>query len=141
MDSKTNEILQKFSKQKVDLNSVKEIKKIIQNIERELKGEENLYRSFQKVFEQTTTLDSEIIQLTAKRDKLKKPYKNIIPKIKKALSELNKTLNNTEADAKKTLDKLEDLGIKTKDIDLSKINELKERIKKLNFGFLDELPF
>ena len=37
MDSKTNEILQKFSSQKVDLSSIKQIKDAISN----LKNQEN----------------------------------------------------------------------------------------------------
>jgi hypothetical protein len=127
--------------EKVELATINEVIKSLNQLETEIKGEGRLYESFKKTYYDVAELSSEIISLQAKKDKLIKPYKNIIPQIKKKLSELTKELNKTESDAKTTIAKMKDLGIENKDIDLRKIEILKNEIKKLDFNFLNELPF
>lgn len=127
--------------QKVELATIEQVVKTLNRLESEIKGESRLYKSFEDTYYQTSKIRSEIISLEAKKDKLEKPYKNIIPQIKKKLSELTKELNKTESDAKTIIQKMKDLGIDNKDVDLRKIENLRSEIKKLDFDFLNELPF
>ena len=141
MKPSVQKIITKLAKEKVELATINQVVKTLNQIETEVKSEGRLYKSFKDTYYDVSELSSQIISLQAKKDKLIKPYKNIIPQIKKKLSELAKELNKTESEAKMVIDKMKDLGIENKDIDLRKIEDLKKEIKKLDFDFLNELPF
>ena len=141
MDTKTKKILTKLGKEKVELATIQQIVLLIQQIDKDLREEENLYKNFEKSYDVIRKLTSEKINLESKIENETKPFKNVIPKIKNNLTQFKNALNRTEQDAIAVIKKMEDLGIENNEIDLRKIEKIKIRIKNMDFAFLRELPF
>ena len=63
MDAKTKKILTKLGKEKVELATIQQIVLLIQQIDKDLREEENLYKNFEKSYDVIRKLTSEKINL------------------------------------------------------------------------------
>ena len=132
-----------LSTQRVELGEIDDLRRFISNAEQKLKTATNYHKSadkvdtqYIKVLDKWAKLDNEKTQLVKELKSLVKAGKDINKEVK---ADLTKAKKSSSTIAKQ----LKDLGLdaNTMKKEDSQIQKIEDKLKSLDYAFLDELPF
>lgn len=132
-----------LASQKVELGIIDDLKKDIQNAKNELKGAENLHKAAEKDNDLVNKYIAEKVEAEAKLQKATKERSSTVKFAKETIKDTKALLTKSKKTAQSIKKQIEDLGLNQKVIapELKEIENLEQKLKSLNFGFLDDLPF
>ena len=132
-----------LSSQRVELGEIDDLRRFISNAEQKLKTATNYHKSadkvdsqYIKVLDKWAKLDNEKTQLVKELKSLVKAGKDINKEVK---ADLTKAKKSSSTIAKQ----LKDLGLdaSTMKAENNQIQKVEDKLKSLDYSFLDELPF
>tara|TARA_R100001440_G_scaffold6344_1_gene13084 strand:- start:69 stop:521 length:453 start_codon:yes stop_codon:yes gene_type:complete len=129
--------------ERVELGIIDDLKKDIQNAKNELKGAENLHKAAEKDNDVLNKYIGEKADIETKLNKASKERNSTVKFAKETIKDTKALLTKSKKTAQSIKKQIEDLGLSQKVIapELKEIENIEQKLKSLNFGFLDDLPF
>ena len=130
-----------FSKEKVELGLVDELKKEVAEIEKKVSAQKTLYKNTEKEYDLYIKLLNEKVDAEVKMEKQLKSSASLFKTASSESQKIKSIIKNTQKKVDKTQKAVQELGLKTKIPEINKLQQLNQEMKSMDFSFRDELPF
>ena len=132
-----------LSTQRVELGEIDDLKRNISNAEQKLKTASKFHKSAEKLNTQLNKLIAKKADIEAQANKVNKERKDFVKSGRSLNSEIKTNINKARKSAKAIEKQLKDLGLDSGAVNKenTQIEKLADSLNKLNYAFLDELPF
>ena len=132
-----------LSTQRVELGEIDDLRRFISNAEQKLKTATNYHKSADKVDTQNIKVLDKWAKLDNEKTQLVKELKSLVKAGKDINKEVKADLTKAKKSSSTIAKQLKDLGLdaNTMKKEDSQIQKIEDKLKSLDYAFLDELPF